>query len=235
MSDRDIDALAGEYVLGLTEPEESERIERALSTDHALAQAIAAWRERLSPLDEVADRVEPSAVLWERIRTGIGQRAVVARTPRKRVLSAMWHNLGFWRGSALAGALASFVLAMGLGAMLLRPGPAPVVVAILEAADSTPGAIVEAYADGSVLLRPLTDIDVPEGKILQVWTLWDRGVGPVPLGLLDAAHEARMNAQGQPVPQPRQLYEITLEPAGGSPTGKPTGPVLYKGLATQPL
>jgi anti-sigma-K factor RskA len=235
MSDRDIDALAGEYVLGLTEPEESARIERAMLTDRTLAQAIANWRERLLPLDDVADRVEPSVELWEKIRSGIGQRATVAPMPRQWGLAEIWDNLGFWRGSALAGALASLVLAVGLAAVLLRPGPAPVVVAILEAADSTPGAIVEAYADGSVLLRPLTDIEVPEGKILQVWTLWDRGVGPVPLGLLDAAHEARMNAQGQPVPQPRQLYEITLEPAGGSPTGRPTGPVLYKGLATQPL
>lgn len=33
----------------------------------------------------------------------------------------------------------------------------------------------------------------------------------------------------------QQLYEITLEPEGGSPTGRPTGPVLMKGLATTPL
>jgi anti-sigma-K factor RskA len=26
-----------------------------------------------------------------------------------------------------------------------------------------------------------------------------------------------------------QLFEITLEPSSGSPTGRPTGPVLFKG------
>jgi anti-sigma-K factor RskA len=30
-----------------------------------------------------------------------------------------------------------------------------------------------------------------------------------------------------------QLFEITLEPATGSPTGKPTGPVLYIGKAVK--
>lgn len=32
-----------------------------------------------------------------------------------------------------------------------------------------------------------------------------------------------------------QLYEITLEPSGGSPTGRPTGPIQVKGFAKSPL
>ncbi|MWB79014.1 hypothetical protein GLS40_13325, partial [Pseudooceanicola sp. 216_PA32_1] len=35
---------------------------------------------------------------------------------------------------------------------------------------------------------------------------------------------------GLPAPHPQQLYEITVEPAGGSPTNLPTGPILGKGL-----
>ncbi|MGQ4274410.1 anti-sigma factor [Terrihabitans sp. B22-R8] len=232
----DLDTRAGEYVLGLADAEEAAAIERDLARDPDLARAVAAWRERLLPLDAGADRVAPSPVLWERIHGSIGERPVAVQPPAStRRLADLWASLGFWRGFGFAGAAASLGLGLGLGAALLRPAPAPVVVAVLEAADRSPGAIVEAYADGSVLLRPLTDLPVPEGKILQVWTLWDRAVGPVPLGLLDAAHEARMNAAGQPVPRGQQLYEITLEPAGGSPTGKPTGPILLKGLATTPL
>jgi anti-sigma-K factor RskA len=235
MSD-DVHAIAGEYVLGLCDAAEAARIERAVTRDPKLARAIADWREKLSSLDAVSDRIEPSHGLWDRIRAGVSvpaRRAV--KEERSGWLAGLSESLGFWRGSALAGALASLVLAISLGAVLTRPGPQPVVVAILEAADSTPGAIVEAYADGSVTLRPLTDIQVPEGKILQVWTLWDRGVGPVPLGLMQAAHEAKLSRDGQPVPKEQQLYEITLEPAGGSPTGRPTGPILYKGLASRPL
>jgi anti-sigma-K factor RskA len=31
------------------------------------------------------------------------------------------------------------------------------------------------------------------------------------------------------------LFEITLEPVGGSPTGRPTGPILMKGNAVTAL
>jgi anti-sigma-K factor RskA len=32
-----------------------------------------------------------------------------------------------------------------------------------------------------------------------------------------------------------QLFEITLEPEGGSPVGRPTGPILFKGNAARAL
>jgi anti-sigma-K factor RskA len=32
---------------------------------------------------------------------------------------------------------------------------------------------------------------------------------------------------------PNQLFEITLEPYNGSPTGRPTGPILYIGRAVK--
>lgn len=233
-ADDDLHARAGEYVLGLLDAAETAELERDLARDEALQAAVAEWRERFAAFDHVADRVEPSPALWQRISAGTARAAAPVQKERPR-LGGLWESLGFWRGSALAGGFASVLLAAGLGAVLVTRAPAPVVVAVLEAADSTPGAIVEAFADGSVRLRPLTAINVPEDKILQVWTLWDRAVGPVPLGLLRSAREARLSAGGQPVPQERQLYEITLEPSGGSPTGRPTGPILYKGLASTPL
>ncbi|MGL4241116.1 MAG: anti-sigma factor, partial [Beijerinckiaceae bacterium] len=36
-------------------------------------------------------------------------------------------------------------------------------------------------------------------------------------------------------PDAGHLFEITVEPPGGSPTGRPTGPILMKGLASQAL
>jgi anti-sigma-K factor RskA len=233
-SDRDTDARAGEFVLGVADEADMARMEHEFQTDPEFARAVVQWRERLSALDRAAAPVEASSALWERIRHS------VTTTPARQVPKAadrlpIWQSLSFWRGSALAGALASLLLAIGLGAVLTGTTRSPVVVAILEADDSTPGAIVEAFADGSIMLRPLQPIDVPDDKTLQVWTLWDRAVGPVPLGILGSLRQARFQRDGQPVPQEQQLYEITLEPKGGSPTGRPTGPILYKGLATSPL
>ncbi|WP_407815360.1 anti-sigma factor domain-containing protein, partial [Staphylococcus aureus] len=45
---------------------------------------------------------------------------------------------------------------------------------------------------------------------------------------------ARLDGPALPTPRDNQLYEITLEQAGGSPTGRPTGPILAKGLAKFP-
>ena len=59
-------------------------------------------------------------------------------------------------------------------------------------------------------------------------------VGPVSMGLLPRVAATTLEGPVLPAPKPDQLYEITLEPAGGSPTGKPTGPIIGKGFAKVP-
>ena len=59
--------------------------------------------------------------------------------------------------------------------------------------------------------------------------------GPVSVGLMDQARTLQLSLKDLPPPGPDQLFEITLEPAGGSPTGRPTGPVLMKGTASSAL
>ena len=53
--------------------------------------------------------------------------------------------------------------------------------------------------------------------------------------LRNRAASAPLDTAKLPTAQRNQLFEITLEPATGSPTGRPTGPILYKGLAANPL
>jgi anti-sigma-K factor RskA len=227
----DLRVLAGEAVLGLLPAAEAAALERRARQEAPLAGAFAFWRERLLDLDLSAPRVVPSPRLWQRIERGLD--APLPADDGPTGAGRLWRSLGFWRGlgagMATAAATLLLVLLLGLG----RGGaPAPVAVALLLSPDDgIAGAVVEAYADGSVELLPLVEIAVPQGRVLQVWTLWDPARGPVPLGLLQAAVPARLEAAGLPRPVARQLYEITLEPAGGSPTGRPTGPVLFKGLA----
>ena len=117
------------------------------------------------------------------------------------------------------------------GGWLSASPPQPVVIVVLETPENLPGAVFEAFADNSVRVVPLQDFQVPEGQILQVWTLYDPEVGPVSLGTLPRAEVSVLEGPPQPPPVAEQLYEITLEPAPGSPTGLPTGPILVKGLA----
>lgn len=50
----DPQALAGEYVLGLLDEAEARALEARMVKDATLREAVAAWRERLLPLDESA-------------------------------------------------------------------------------------------------------------------------------------------------------------------------------------
>ena len=101
-------------------------------------------------------------------------------------------------------------------------------VAVLLDGDK-PGAVVQAFADGRVVLVPLTAVDVPAGRAIEVWTLPSRERGPVSVGLMDRARTLPLSLKDLPATKPDQLFEMTLEPATGSPTGRPTGPVLFKG------
>jgi anti-sigma-K factor RskA len=232
MSDREADnLLAGEYVLGLLEGPALAEFERRLAGDRALAAAVARWREHFSALDATAAPVPASAALWQKIEASLGRRGVTDDPPS--FWERLWSSLGFWRGASFAGAAASALLAVALGLMAGRATPRPMIIAVMQTGEMSPGAIVQAFADGSLTIVPLKDFDVPPGLTMQLWTLWDKQKGPVSVGLIDRTHSARFERADLPQ-QNDQIYEITLEQAGGSPTGRPTGPVLVKGYAATP-
>jgi anti-sigma-K factor RskA len=108
-------------------------------------------------------------------------------------------------------------------------------VAVLQTGEGKAAAVVNAYADGTVNLVPLEQIGVPEGRILEVWTLQTREQGPVSIGRMDRARTLKLDLNRLARPDSGHLFEITVEPRGGSPTGRPTGPILMKGLASQAL
>jgi anti-sigma-K factor RskA len=225
------DVLAGEYVLGVLEGAERATFEHRLARDRALQVAVARWREHLSPLDATAAPVAPAAALWSRIESSVGRRGEVEE--KSSLFDRLWSSLMFWRGASFAGAAAGLVLALVLALAAGRSTPQPLLVAVLQAGDASPGAIVEIAHDGRISVVPLKDFEVPVGRALQVWTLWDQARGPVSVGLIERPRRASFQRADLPA-RDNQLYEITLEPAGGSPTGRPTGPVLGKGYAAIP-
>lgn len=238
--DRDDRLLAAEFVVGLLDAETRAAAERRLASDAAFARDVAAWQKHFAAFDDTADAVVPADDLWRRIEAGMAAAAPAAQVTPPGLLRRLWNSLGALRIAALSGTAAAVAFAL-VAVVSLRHADEvaarkPVYVAILvDDATRQAGAIVNAFADGRVEMIPLVDMTVPAGRTLQVWTLWNREVGPRSVGLLDRARATPLDLQRLPTTAADQLFEITLEPAGGSPTGRPTGPILYKGTTARTL
>ncbi|MBB4348767.1 MULTISPECIES: anti-sigma factor [Rhizobiaceae] len=227
--------IADEYVLGLLSETDVAEVENEIERNATLATAVAEARERFLPLDTNVDPAAVSPVLWQAIEARLPEQAAVEvpsiASVSPRVPTAGNDNVrSGWRSAAISAIAASLILAVGLVWSVTRTIE-PLVVAVLVNEAGEVQAVVEDFGNDTASIRLLADFSVPEDKTMQVWTLPSREMGPMSLGLLEDAHSARLSGSTLPKPQDAQLYEITLEQAGGSPTGRPTGPILAKGFA----
>jgi anti-sigma-K factor RskA len=238
MSDapEDYDLLAGEYVLGVLDAEETAAVEALAARDDAVVTAIEQWQTRLAPIALVVAPVPPPITLWPRIADSVGgfteARTVPPAEPAATVVPfprRAWRSVGVWRGATVA-ALAAAAVFAGL-AFLQRPAELPQFAAALAPATSpAPVFLAESRSDGSILVRPLTTVSVENGKDLQLWALPQGATRPISLGVLPAI--GRVINPGD-LPRTATQLLISLEPQGGSPTGQPTGPVLFAGTLTR--
>lgn len=247
-------ARAGDYVLGLMDEAGRERAERDMAVDPEFRECVALLAEQFHAFDREAEPLPVADEIWQTISGRIAdlpqmdarealeirmRQAGLDTGPRGRhgFLGLRRPSAAGWGGARGVLLAACLIGAAGVGYLVGLAGgtaPEPVVVVILSDEADAPGAFVEAYGDDSVRIVPLADFDVPQGKTLEVWTLYDTDVGPVSLGTFERPRDITLRGPDQPVPQPQQLYEITLEDAPGSPIGRPTGPILVKGLAVRP-
>lgn len=230
----ELQRLASEYVLGTLELAERVEVEQRFPRDAALRDAIAAWERRLLPLTSLAPPAQPSEQLWPRISASLFTPQAVKRAGGWQ---AWWNSLAFWRILAGGGLLATAALAVLVGVQLQAAGGPGYLVVLVAPQDKSPGWIVQAGSRGGksreLNLIPLGPTAVPRQKTLQFWTKGKDWGAPVSLGLVQPGQSLKLTLDKLPPLQPDQLFEITLEPAAGSPTGRPTGPVLYIGRAVK--
>jgi anti-sigma-K factor RskA len=221
--------LAADYVAGTLRGPARRRFEALLPAHPVLRQAVREWQTRLMPLTVAIDPVKPPAAVWQHVQARVGGAA-----PSRAAAPApvgWWQRLALWRGLA---AFAS-VAALSLAVLLANPGPAqaPIVVVLNATGQTVDGAVVPATfvasisGDGrSVVTRPVTQVNVQPDRALELWAVPGQGA-PRSLGLI--------SPQGTTIVKKGQLLEntdalaVSLEPPGGSPTGAPTGPVLWAG------
>ena len=216
-------AIAAEYVIGSLPADERSDFEHALARDFALQQDVYYWQDKLLPMTRMLAPVEPSPEVWARIERGLARRS--SATPKQSWREA----LNFWRFGAVAASLLAVVLAL----KLITPAVTPEAiryVAVLQSPDKKdPGWIVEASTGGKLRLTPLGVTTVAPQKVLQFWTKAQSASGPTSLGLVPPDRATEIDVARLPTLEREQLFELTLEPEGGSTIGRPTGPILYVG------
>jgi anti-sigma-K factor RskA len=114
---------------------------------------------------------------------------------------------------------------------------APMVIVLSATADvtavsSTTAAasatfVASVSADGRALvLRPLSDLTMTPGRSLELWSVPAQGA-PKSLGLVQATGNTTLVRAT--VLQNAAALAVSVEPAGGSPSGAPSGPVIAVG------
>lgn len=228
----DIDALASAYVLGTLSSDRRREVQDRLPNDAMLRTAVDAWEARLLPLTALVEPVEPTAALWARI-----EQSLPPTPSRAQVHTGTWQNwwrsVNFWRAVAATGFVAASVAVLLPSTGLFAPAAPQYMVVLVAPNGTAPGWVVQTSGRDTLRLVPLGTTAVPEQRSLQFWTKADDWNAPVSLGLVQPGQPLEVKLDQLPPLVPNQLFEITLEPYNGSPTGRPTGPILYIGRAVK--
>ena len=213
----DLDGLAGEYVLGTLAGDDRVQFEARMNLDPAAARAVAAWAQWLQPMADAVPPAIPPAGLWQRIVAEVGP----SRKP--------------WRHTWIAAAAAAAVLAAALFIGNQMRAPGVVGVAELAAQSGATAFTVSVLDDREKLLIRVGTVDALQNQSYELWAVPPSGT-PVSLGLISASGEteAEVPSEKRALLESGITLAVSLEPEGGSPTGAPTGPVLFAGAITTP-
>ncbi|POA47648.1 anti-sigma factor [Pseudomonas sp. MPR-ANC1] len=209
-------ALAADYAIGLMSTAARRRFEQMLLDDAALRAEVAQWQETLASLTESLPEQPVPDRVWHGITARIEPQ--VLHVPEKRP---------FWNWLRLTAAAASIVVLVFLGSLYDRDDAR--YRATLLSANAQPALKVEAHAD-YLQVEPLTLAAVDADRSLELWAIPADGK-PISLGVIPAGGKGKVElseAQKVLIDKPIALA-VSLEPKGGSPTGLPTGAVLYQG------
>jgi anti-sigma-K factor RskA len=253
------DGLAAEYVLGTLSADERAQAEALIGNDPAFARLVRRWERRLGELHAMMHSVEPPPDTWARIQARIGAEPGAALPPPpdqaahaqpESNVVALAARLHRWRQAAAGlGALAAVLVAVvAIQALnpaalpgLLRPKPIEIVktetpvnagrfVAVLQQNAAAPAFILTVDVATRTASVRRVSAEQPAGKSYELWLVSDRFPAPRSLGLVGASEFARPAlASYDPATVSGATYAVSLEPEGGSPTGAPTGPILFTG------
>jgi anti-sigma-K factor RskA len=215
-----LDRLAAEYTLGTLRGRARRRFER-LCVDSAAARGAAQrWEDHWSTLSRALPPVAPSPGVWPALsRRLFGDDAAAPAAPRVRRRRA-------WSLAAAAGLVA---VALIVGLIMRQTAPPPLqTLAILGTDTAHPVWRLERRLPLAALtIEVIGTVPQAAGKSYELWAL-PRGGAPVSLGLLPVAGSSQraLSERQRTALLAADKVAVSVEPAGGSPTGSPTGPIV---------
>ncbi|MCY1664867.1 anti-sigma factor [Rhizobium sp. SL86] len=224
------EVLAGEYVLGVLSLEARERVEARLRHDRAFAAIVARWQENLATLEDEEQAFLSSPLALPVMAGEAGRRSV----SQDRLSLQVWRSASLWRGVSFA----LFFLLVGTILFAERPpvspqGLPPVLASMQAQAPENIGLL--ARYDAAAGRLQITPVATESGGAhsLEVWL--SQGTDPaVSLGTLPETGEVIVPQALRGQLAAGGTLSVSLEPPGGSTTGKPSGPVLAIGHTLKP-
>lgn len=226
------EALAAELVIGTLDSAERAEAEDRRLRDPLFDRHVVEWEARLSPLLAAMPDVEPSPQSIARLRDEI--RRLQAMRPEPVLsgnIARLRRQVSAWRYATGA----SLAMAAALGLWVARAEfttqrPAQTYLAVLQQGKGSPLFLVSLdLADRRMTVVPSAATS-EAGKSFELWMIGADNSAPRSLGLLDAPaamHPALPDVD--PALISNATYAVTIEPKGGSQTGKPTSAPLYTG------
>lgn len=214
-----IDALAAEYVLGTLQSRARDRFEALLRDSPAVRAAVWHWESQLGALGSHLRPVEPPMAIWQ---------AIARRIAPPRTISSL-RGTRFWQGCSAFATAAALTFAVLLTSVPTEHADR---VALFANTQQAPQWLVSIDSrSGRLTSRALNTAAVQADRDYELWMLPGAGAPPRSLGVLPAnGHtlERDLPASMNQSLRATATLAISLEPTGGSPTGAPTGPVLFQ-------
>lgn len=225
-SDRSRDeVLAGEYVLGVLPLPDRLRVEHRLRDDKAFQAIVARWQENLATFNNEYAAEAPPSWLYAAVETKL-----FPKPADERPGALIWSSLNFWRGLTLVTLSAAVFFAASAEGLFRKPAPSAPAVATLGSGTSSISLVtLFDRQSGRLKVTPVA-AGAEKSKSLELWLI-EGDDAPVPLGVFPDTGDGSIVIP----PDMRGRLKngvtlaVSLEPFGGSPTGKPTGPVVASG------
>lgn len=241
----ELEILAAEYVLGTLDGDTRDSVSARRINEPELDSLISEWDQRLSPLLDLVDEATPKHDLYTLIENALEDSVEGAEAPVNASqlssagvtdeLARLRSRVNRWRAGTVSGfgIAAALLVTLLLGAPLSGQQPQQAgqqFVAVFQQDDTQPAFLMNVdLSTRKISVRPVSAEGVP-GKTYQLWIKSEAlGPGVRSLGLLDANSEATQKQLDQydATLLRSATFGISLEPEGGSPTGKPTGPAIH--------